>query len=114
MTLKSSSIKRGDVYWVNLDPTIGTEVQKTRPAVIVSNNVQNSVSTRVVVIPISSSVKKLYPFEAKIALNKKPSKALTDQIRAVDKERLRGIICHLDFAEVQEIDKALKLTLSLG
>ena len=66
--MTNKEIKRGEVYWVNLDPTIGSEIQKTRPAVIVSNNIQNKVSSRVVVIPITSKADKLFPFEAKISL----------------------------------------------
>jgi mRNA interferase MazF len=112
--LKNKEIKRGRVYWVNLDPTIGSEIKKTRPAVVISNNLQNKVSSRVIVIPITSSVEKIYPFEAKLKLsNNTQSKALTDQIRAVDKMRIGDCLCVLEKEEMKEIDKALKITLSL-
>ena len=114
MTSKiDKKIERGDVYWVNLDPTIGSEIQKTRPAVIISNNIQNKVSSRVVIIPVTSSTDKFYPFEAGIHLKGKSAKALTDQIRSVDKSRLTEIICRLNKTEILDIEKAIKLTLSL-
>jgi mRNA-degrading endonuclease toxin of MazEF toxin-antitoxin module len=53
--------RRGDVYWVTLDPVVGTEIRKTRPAVIVSNDSCNRYGTRVVVLPITSNVASLYP-----------------------------------------------------
>ena len=74
-SIKDKAIKRGEVYWVNLDPTIGTEIQKTRPAVIFSNNIQNRVSSRVVVIPITSNSDKMFPFESKINLQNKDAKS---------------------------------------
>ena len=107
-------ILRSSVYWVNLDPTVGSEVKKTRPAVIISNNIQNKTSTRVVVIPITSQVKTIYPFEAKIMVANKDAKALTDQVRAIDKSRLGDFIGKLNKSEIAEIEKALRVTLSLN
>lgn len=106
-------ILRGEIYWVNLDPTIGSEVKKTRPAVIVSNNIQNKISKRVIVIPITSQIKIIYPFEAKIIVAAKEAKALSDQIRTIDKLRLGKRIGKLDKFELIDIEKAIKLTLSL-
>ena len=80
---------------------------------IVSNNIQNKVSSRVVVIPITSKADKLFPFEAKISLKKKGVKVLTDQIRTVDKSRLSDCICMLSTTEISDIEKAIKVTLSL-
>lgn len=62
----SRSPRRGDVYWVNLDPVVGTEIRKTRPAVVVSNDSCNRYGTRIVVLPITSNVDSLYPGEAKV------------------------------------------------
>ena len=56
--------RRGDVYWVALDPTMGTEIKKTRPAIIVSNDSCNAYGARVVVLPLTSNVSSLYPAEA--------------------------------------------------
>lgn len=83
--MHSEEIKRGEVYWVNLDPTIGSEIKKTHPALILSNNIQNRVSNRVVILPITSNVEKLFPFETKITLQNKAAKVLADQILTVDK-----------------------------
>lgn len=59
--------RRGEVYWVNLDPTVGSEIAKTRPAVIISNDVGNQYADRVIVAPISSSgMSRVYPFEVRL------------------------------------------------
>ncbi len=80
--------KRGDVYWVNLDPTIGNEIRKKRPAMIVSNDSANSVASRVIVAPITSNASVILPFEVAISVNGKNGKILLDQIRSIDKLRL--------------------------
>jgi mRNA interferase MazF len=105
--------RRGDVYWVNLDPVIGTEIRKTRPAVIVSNDSCNRYGTRVVVLPITSNVDSLYPGEARVEVKGKPGRALGDQIRSVDKARLGGRAATLTLAEMAGIDEALAITLAL-
>lgn len=112
-SMENKEIKRGEVYWVNLDPTIGSEIKKTRPAVILSNNVQNRISARVVILPITSNTEKLFPFEARITLQKKGAKVLADQVRTVDKSRLNACICSLTKAEMKDIERAIKITLSL-
>lgn len=109
-----SKFRRGAVYWVNLDPTIGSEIKKTRPGVIISNDGQNLVGQRVIVAPATSVVKKLYPFEILIDLNGKKSKVMLDQIRTVDCQRLREKIGKLTLKETEDLDRALKLVLSLA
>ena len=111
--MHSEEIKRGEVYWVNLDPTIGSEIKKTRPALILSNNIQNRVSNRVVILPITFNVEKLFPFEAKITLQNKAAKVLADQIRTVDKSRIRDCISCISTTEMKDIERAVKVTLSL-
>jgi mRNA interferase MazF len=105
--------RRGDIYWVALDPTLGTEIRKTRPAVIVSNDSCNAYGTRVVVLPITSNVSSLYPGEASIQVKGKPARALGDQIRSIDKARLRARAGRLSQDEVQAVDEALRITLGL-
>ena len=56
-------MKRGEIYFMNIDPTVGQEIRKTRPVVIVSNNANNKVSATITVIPITSNVTKVFPFE---------------------------------------------------
>ena len=106
--------RRGDIYWVALDPTLGTEIRKTRPAVIVSNDSCNTYGSRVVVLPITRNVTTLYPGEASIEVKGKPGRALGDQIRSIDKARLRSKVGRLSQDELQAVDDALRITLGLG
>jgi mRNA interferase MazF len=101
------------VYWVALDPTLGSEIQKTRPAVIVSNNSCNSFGSRVVVLPLTSNVDSLYPGEAVVTVKGKPSRALGDQIRSLDKSRLCARIDTLSHDELSAVDVAVRITLAL-
>ena len=105
--------RRGDVYWVILDPVSGTEIRKTRPAVIVSNDSCNRHGPRVVVLPIASNVSSLFPGEALIKVEGKQGRALGDQIRSIDRSRLQARVGTLTPAEMTRIDEALAITVSL-
>lgn len=105
--------RRGDVFWVNLDPVVGTEIRKTRPAVVVSNDSCNRYGTRVVVLPITSNVDSLYPGEAMVDVQGRPGRALGDQIRSIDKRRLKARVSTLTAEEMARIDEALAVTLGL-
>ncbi|MDQ3247992.1 MAG: type II toxin-antitoxin system PemK/MazF family toxin [Chloroflexota bacterium] len=110
--------QRGEVYWVKLDPTIGSEIAKTRPAVIISNNVGNQHADRVIVAPISAGgVLKLYPYEVKIEDVEgglgQTSKVLLDQIRTVDKTRLGNRIGALTSKQMEAINRAIGLSLAV-
>ncbi len=105
--------KRGHIYWTNLDPTIGSEIKKTRPALIISNDIANAFSSRVIVAPITSSVSKLFPFEVEIEINEKKGKVLLDQIRSIDKSRLGKLIGELDSKIMHKVNEALKISLFL-
>ena len=91
-------MKRGEVYWVNLDPTVGNEVKKRRPAVILSPDEMNRSLPVVIVAPITSS-KKPWPTLADIKLSGKTGEIMLDQISAVDKTRLTKRIAEVDVAE---------------
>ncbi len=82
------SPRRGDVWLVSFDPSLGGEVQKTRPAVILSNDTANALLNRLQVVPVSSQVARLYPAEAYIELDGERRKAMADQITTVAKQRL--------------------------
>lgn len=82
-------VKRGEVYWVNLDPAIGTEIKKTRPALIVSPDDMNEVLPRVIIAPLTSKGQSL-GCRPEIEFAGKPARILLDQIRSVDKRRLAG------------------------
>lgn len=105
--------RRGDVYWVALDPALGSEIHKTRPAVIVSNNSCNAFGSRVVVLPLTSNVDSVYPGEVLVTVKGKPSRALGDQIRSLDKSRLRSRIDTLSQDESAAVDEAIRITLAL-
>lgn len=107
-------MKRGEVWWVEFDPSIGSEIRKTRPAVIVSNDIANAHLARVVVVPLTSSVSKLYPGEALITLAGKQSKAMADQIMAADKSRLKSRVGAVAAAEMETLDAAMMLHLGLA
>ncbi len=96
-----------------MDPVIGTEVQKTRPAGIVSNDAMNQFSQRVVVVPVISNVDHCYPGEAMVTVKGRPARALGDQLRSIDKARLRGRLDTLVMGELQQLEAALRISLSL-
>lgn len=106
--------RRGEIYWVKFDPAMGSEINKTRPALIISPDIGNEVSLRVIVAPITSSVIKIYPFEVQIDIKTKPCKVLLNQIRTIDKMRVGSKIMSLDQPAMIEIDKALKIALGLN
>ena len=106
--------RHGDIYRVALDPTLGTEIQKTRPAIVVSNDSCNKYGFRVVVLPITSNVASLYPGETLVNVRGKPARVLGDQIRSLDKKRLRTRIGRLTRTEIQDVDKAIRITLDLA
>jgi len=107
-------LQRGDVFWVNLDPALGSEAKKTRPGIIISNNSQNRIAQRVIIAPLTSVVHKVYPFEALIDLQGKKSKVMLDQIRTVDCKRLGLRLGKLNLKEIEKIDVILKRVLELG
>ena len=106
--------RRGDVYWVNLDPAFGSEVKKTRPGVIVSNDIGNEVSDVVMIAPITSKVKHIYPFEVKVEIQSKSAKIMLNQCRAVDKKRILQKIGTIEQNVILAIDEALKVVFGLS
>ena len=106
--------RRGDIYWVALDPALGSEIRKTRPAVVISNDSCNAYGARVVVLPITSNVTSLFPGEARIHVRGRPARALGDQIRSIDKARLRARIGSLNRAELHEVEGAVLITLGFS
>jgi len=107
------SIRRGEVFLVNFDPTVGAEAKKTRPAVVVSNDINNAHSPIVSISPITSNVIKVYSFEVEIPTGmgglKTRSKVMVNQTRAVDKIRLIKKLGHLPDQIMADVNRALKL-----
>lgn len=91
------AVKRGDVFWVNLDPTIGTEIRKTRPAVVVSADDMNHALPRVIIAPLTSKGQPL-GCRPEVVFDGRNARILLDQIRCVDKARLTGKLGAIDEA----------------
>lgn len=95
-------MKRGDIYWVNLDPTVGSEVKKRRPAMIVSPDEMNRTLPVVIVAPLTSTAK-LWPSRTDAMLDGRKSQVMLEQIRTVDKVRLLERIDNIDATEALTI-----------
>ncbi|MGB7592846.1 MAG: type II toxin-antitoxin system PemK/MazF family toxin [Terriglobia bacterium] len=107
------SLKRGDVWWVSFGPSVGGEVRKTRPAVIVSNNAANAVLNRVVVVPLTSRTGKVYPSEVLVHVEGRESKAMANQITTAARERLQNRMGVLSPADLRAVEDAILLHLSI-
>ena len=105
--------KRGEIFWVSFDPSLGGEVQKTRPAIIVSNDAANAVLNRLIVVPLSSRTDRLYPGEVLVQVNEQKSKAMSDQLTTISKLRLRKRIATLTAGEMTAVEEAVLLQLGI-
>ena len=106
-------MRRGEVWWVEFDPGIGSEIRKTRPAIIVSNDSANRHLSRVVVVPVTSNIDRIYPGEVLISVGEKSAKAMSDQIMAADKGRLKNRLAELSASDLSLVENAIKIHLGL-
>jgi mRNA interferase MazF len=110
--------RRGEVYLVRFDPTIGHEIQKTRPAVIIQNDVSNRYSPITIVAAISSQFSEP-PFPREVVIEPeesglpKRSAVIVNQIRSVDRQRLIKCIGRLSTASLRRVDDAVRISLGL-
>ena len=107
-------MKCSEVWWVEFDPAIGSEITKRRPAIIVSNDSANRNLSRVVVIPVTSSTARVFPGEALVKVGSQTSKAMADQIMAADKSRLKNQIGALSKADLALVEHAVRVHLGLA
>src|SRR5215469_5575609 len=116
---KTSYPRRGEIYLTALDPALGREIQKTRPALVIQNDVSNRVSEMTIVAPITSTVRfplnpvhVLLPADSTSGLSV-TSVALLNQIRAVDRMRLIQRLGEIDAPILKQVDEAIKISLGL-
>ena len=107
-------MRRGEVWWVEFEPSVGSEIRKTRPAVIVSNDAANRNLPRVMAMPMTSNTERVYPGEAIVSVDGRRSKAMADQIMAADKRRLKSQLGTLSRTDLLAIEDAIKMHFGLS
>lgn len=105
--------RRGEVWWVAFGPSRGGEIQRTRPAIVISNDAANANLNRVQVIPLTRSTARLYPSEAYVTVDGRRSKAMADQLTTASKARLRNRFGALSAADLAAVERAVRTQLGL-
>ncbi len=111
-------MRRGEIYYADLNPTVGSEINKRRPVLVVSNDANNRAASTVTVLPITSNTSRVYPFEILLSSKEsglpKQSKAQAQQIRTIAKERLRGgPVGRLNATLMRKAEDAMRLHLDI-
>ena len=107
-------MRRGEVWWVNFDPSVGGEIQKQRPAIIVSNDAANQYLNRVQVVPMTSKTDRVYPSEALVSVGRRQSKAMADQLTTVSKQRLTNRMGRISGSGLAKVEHAIMVQLGLA
>jgi mRNA interferase MazF len=111
--MTKSAVRRGDVWWVSLDPAQGSEIEKTRPCVILTHDTVNQLRRTVVVVPLSTAAHPHPPIAVPVTCEGKPAVAIVDQIRAVAKHRLRTKLEELNTEDLDDVCQAVSSILML-
>ena len=110
-------MRKGEIFWANLDPVVGSEIAKTRPVLVVSNDINNQYGSTVTILPVTSSTMKIYPFEVLLEAEegglRNKSKVKANQIRTIDKSRLGNRIGQLDSSKMKAVELAILLHLDI-
>ena len=106
-------MKRGEVWWVNFGPSVGGEIQKRRPAVIVSNDAANKFLNRLQVVPLTSNIEKCYPSETLVTVKRRQSKAMANQVTTVSKKRLTQFQGRIPLPELRKVEEAILVQLGI-
>ena len=112
-----SRVLRGEIHLADLNPTVGSEIAKTRPVLVVSNDINNQHAATVTIIPITSTTEKIYPFEVFLRAGEggltNDSKAKANQIRTIDKLRLKRRLGKINEEILKEIERAILIHLEI-
>lgn len=111
--MNDPAIRRGDIWWVGLDPTQGPEIKKTRPCLVLSSDALNRLRKTVVVIPLSTAAKAHPPVTVPVSCQGRAAVAIIDQIRAIGKHRLKERVESIAERDLEAVAQAVSETLEL-
>lgn len=104
---REDEIERFSVYWVNLDPTKGSEIKKNRPCIVVSPDELNRHLNTVIIVPLTSTIRN-YPFRVRCLVADKEGEAAIDQLKMVDKSRIGKYVSSLRKSEIKQMKEVLR------